>query len=139
MTRSLLGFNSLENRIVSFFVVLLMVVQLAAFVSIRIAIEQSARTNLRQELKVGQRVFKRLLEQNSQQLAASTMVAISDFGFREAIVSNDRETILSALGNHGKRIKASGMALINLQTVVIADTLRPEMAGKVLGCSVRYR
>ena len=129
-TRSLLRFNSLESRIVVFFVVLFMVVQLAAFVSIRFALEQSARNNLRQELNVGERIFKRLLEQNSQQLVEATSVLTYDFGFREAIASNDRDTILSALNNHSERINARGMALINLDSKVIADTLNPGNAGK---------
>ena len=64
MTRptSRLHFQSLESRIVVFFVVLLMLVQMAGFIAIRYTIGQSARNNLQEELNVGQRVFKRLLE-----------------------------------------------------------------------------
>lgn len=129
MTFSALRFNSLESRIVVFFVVLLMSVQTAGFFAIRYAIEQSARSNLREELNVGVRVFKRLLEQNSQQLAEATAVLTYDFGFREAVNSQDRNTILSALGNHSARIKASGMALVNLQNTVVADTLQAGTMG----------
>ena len=129
MTLPSLRFNSLESRIVVFFVVLLMSVQMVGFFAIRYAIEQSARNNLREELNVGVRVFKRLLEQNSQQLVEATAVLTYDFGFREAVNSQDRNTILSALGNHSARIKANGMALINLQNVVIADTLQSSAMG----------
>ena len=122
--------SKLENRIVVFFVVLLLFVQLAGFFAIRYAIEQSARSNLREDLNVGVRVFKRMLEQNSQQLVEATAVLTYDFGFREAVSSQDRDTILSALGNHRDRIKAAGMALINLQNVVVADTLAVDSTGK---------
>ncbi len=125
-----LRLNSLESRIVVFFVVLLMAVQLAGFFAIRYAIEQSARNNLREELNVGVRVFKRLLDQNSQQLVEATAVLTYDFGFREAVSSQDRDTILSALSNHSARIKATGMALIDLQNVVVADTLQVSTMGK---------
>jgi len=110
-------------------VVLLMAVQIAGLISIRYAIEQNARNNLREELNVGVRVFKRLLEQNSQQLVEATAVLTYDYGFREAVAVQDRDTILSVLTNHSARIKASGMALISLQNVVLADTLQPNASG----------
>jgi adenylate cyclase len=125
-----LRFNSLENRIVVFFVVLLMVVQLAVFVSIRAAIERVSRDKIQEELQVGQRVFKRLLDQNSSQLLEATSVLTYDYGFREAIATRDRPTILSTLGNHARRIKANGMTLVDLDNIVLADTLQSDSAGK---------
>ena len=113
-----------------FFVVLLMLVQLASFLFIRYAIEQTAQNTLREELRVGARVFTRLLQQNSHQLLEATSVLTYDFGFREAIASRDRDTILSALRNHSARIKASGMAVIDLDNRVMADTLVLENAGR---------
>jgi adenylate cyclase len=121
---------TLQDRIVVFFVVLLMVVQLASFYFIRYAIEATAQNTLREELRTGARVFRRLLDQNSQQLVEATSVLTYDFGFREAIASRDRPTILSALTNHAARIRASGMAVIGLDGLVVADTLAPESAGR---------
>lgn len=129
MTSSIPRAKSLEGRIVGFFVVLLLTVQVAGLFSIRYAIEQNARNNLRDELNVGVRVFKRLLEQNSQQLVEATAVLTYDYGFREAVAVQDRDTILSVLNNHSARIKASGMALVNLQNVVLADTMQPNTGG----------
>ncbi len=123
-------FGRLEYRIVSFFVFLLLAVQVAGFFSIFYAIEQSARSNLREELNVGERVFKRLLEQNSQQLVEATAVLAYDFAFRDAVASQDGGTILSALSNHSARIRASGMALVNLQNVVVADTMQAANMGR---------
>ena len=121
---------SLQDRIVVFFVVLLMVVQLTSFYFIRYAIEATAQNTLREELRTGARVFRRLLDQNSQQLVEATSVLTYDFGFREAIATRDRATILSALTNHAARIRASGMAVIGLDGLVVADTLVPDAAGK---------
>ena len=120
----------LQDRIVLFVVVLLMVVQLSSFLLIRYAIEQTAQNTLREELRVAARVFRRLLDQNSQQLIEATSVLTYDFGFREAVASRDRDTILSALRNHSARIKASGMAVIDLDNVVVADTLAVDNAGR---------
>src|SRR5687768_18402627 len=102
----------LQSRIVLFFVALLMAVQLVSYLLIRYAIEQTAQNTLREELRVGARTFQRLLQQNSQRLVESTVVLTSDFGFREAVATNDRATILSVLGNHAARISATGVALV---------------------------
>ena len=107
-----------------------MAVQLASFFFIRYAIEETAQGTLRDELRVGARVFKRLLEQNSQQLVEATSVLTYDFGFREAVATRDRDTILSALRNHAARIKASGMAVIGLDGRIVADTLDESSSGK---------
>jgi adenylate cyclase len=121
---------TLQDRIVVFFVVLLMAVLLASFYLIHVTIERTAHDALRSELGVGARVFKRLLEQNSQQLLEATSVLAYDFGFREAIASRDRDTILSALSNHAARIKASGMAVIGLDGIIVSDTLAPNASGQ---------
>lgn len=120
---------TLQGRIVLFFVLLLAAVQGASFYVIRAAIEQAARTTLREELQVGSRVFRRLLDQNSQQLLEATSVLTFDFGFREAIASRDQPTILSALTNHAARIRATGMSVTGLDGVVVADTRKPAAAG----------
>jgi adenylate cyclase len=116
---------TLQGRIVVFFVVLLAVVQLVSFLSIRYAIEYSARETMRGELRVASHVFQRLLDQNRQQLVEATSVLAYDFGFREAIATRDRDTILSALRNHAARVGATGMAVVGLDGIVIADTLAP--------------
>jgi len=120
----------LQDRIVVFFVVLLMAVQLVSFYFIRYAIEHTAQGTMRDELRVGSRVFKRLQEQNSEKLVEATSVLTYDFGFREAIATRDRPTILSALRNHAARIKASGMSVIGLDGTVVGDTIQESNAGK---------
>ncbi|MGI4850067.1 MAG: putative bifunctional diguanylate cyclase/phosphodiesterase [Janthinobacterium lividum] len=100
-------FHSLESRIVTLFLVLLLTMQVAGFFAIRTAIDENARASIRDNLVVGQRIFARLLDQNAQKLAQGALLLSKDYGFREAIGSNDRETIESALINHGARIGAA--------------------------------
>jgi adenylate cyclase len=119
----------LQDRIVVFFVVLLMAVQLASFVFIRYAVEQTAQNALRDELRAGARVFRRLLEQNSHQLVEATSALTYDSGFREAIASRDGGTVLTALRNHAGRIGASGMTVVGLDGAIVADTMREGRAG----------
>ncbi len=123
-------FGRLEKRIVVFFVGLLMFVQLAGFFAISYAIEQNARRNLREELNVGARVFKRLLDQKEQQLVAATTVLTRDFAFRDAIATWDKDTIVDVLQNHGARISANRLALVDMTNIVAADTVQPALIGK---------
>ena len=119
-------FHSLETRIVVFFVILLVAVQGTAFILITAANQTIARREVVNQLDVGERVFRLLLEQNGRQLGQAATVLAADFGFREAIATRDTRTIVSVLGNHGARIKASVVMLADLDNKLLADTLRPD-------------
>ncbi|MEK8034421.1 EAL domain-containing protein [Ideonella sp. DXS29W] len=106
--------RSLAGRIVTIFLALLLAVQLAGFFAIRHSIDANARAQLANQLEVGERLLGRLLDQNAQQLAQAATLLAADYGFREAVLSGDRETIRSALDNHGARIGASVVALLEL-------------------------
>jgi len=108
---------------VHLFVALLMAVQLVTFLGMRYAIEEAAHRSLREELNVGSRVFDRLLLTQGQQLGEAASVLSADFGFRDAVASRDRKTVRSALVNHAERYKTSRMALVDLNGVVLADSL----------------
>ncbi len=123
MKRALLQFGSLQARIVTLFVLLFLLVQMLGFAFITRAIAENARSGLREELAVGERIFSRQLAQNGQRLVLAASILSADFGFRQAIATDDAETIASALRNHGSRIKADLMMLVGLDTHVIASTL----------------
>jgi adenylate cyclase len=123
-------FERLQDRIVVFVAALLITVEVISFFSIRYAIQVTSQDTMRGELLTGSNVFKFMLDQNSQQLVEATSVLTYDYGFREAVATRDRETILSALANHAARIKASGMAVIGLDGIVVGDTLVADAAGK---------
>lgn len=116
----------LQTRIIVFFVALLALVQVAAFVFVNAANSNNARTKVEEELNVGQRVFARLLDQNADKLKLSARVLAADFAFRSAIATHDNGTIASALANHGARIGADAMLFVDLDGKVISDTLRPQ-------------
>lgn len=103
----------LSSRIVALSLLLLLLVQAAVFSVVRIGIEQSARAQVGQELAVGERVWRRLLDQNAQKLAQGAAVLATDFGFRAAVSSGDIDTIRSALQNNGERIGATVTALLD--------------------------
>ncbi|HEX6793202.1 MAG TPA: EAL domain-containing protein [Casimicrobiaceae bacterium] len=115
----------LRTRIIIFFVVLLTIVQCAAFLLVNAANSRNAQGIIDEELATGERIFQRSLEHNRARLTQSAMVLASDFAFRQAIATSDERTIESALRNHGARIHADVMQLIAPDGRVVADTLAP--------------
>ena len=103
----------LSSRIVALSLLLLLIVQAAVFSVVRISIEQSAKRQVEQELLVGERVWRRLLDQNAQKLTLGASVLAADYGFRSAISTQDEATIRSALENNGARIGATVTALMD--------------------------
>lgn len=103
----------LSSRIVALSLLLLLIVQAAVFSVVRISIEQSAKRQVEQELLIGERVWRRLLDQNSQKLQQGAALLAADYGFREAVNTKDDATIRSVLENHGARIGATVTALMD--------------------------
>ena len=125
-----LGVQSLQSRIVVFFLALLTLVQGVALVLLQKANERNARAHIRQELAVGERIFRRLSEQNAARLTQAVEVLSLDFAFRQAVATRDLPTIQSVLLNHGARIQADRMALVSLDRRLITDTADPRNAGR---------
>ena len=125
--------RSLQTRIIALFLLLMVFVQVGGFVLINTIGLAAAHKTVAAELDAGARVFNRLLEQDGQRLAQGARLLTSDYAFREAVATGDRATIASVLANHGKRIDASMMMLINLDQHVIAD-----MQGEATGRSFTF-
>jgi diguanylate cyclase (GGDEF)-like protein len=115
-------FRRLRTRIIVFFVALIGLVQIAAFLLVDSANSTNARQKIESELQLGERIFARLLEQNRERLAQTARVMAADYGLREAIATNDSATAISALRNHAGRINADMTMLVSLDRNVIADT-----------------
>ncbi|MFD2273147.1 cache domain-containing protein [Undibacterium arcticum] len=122
--------RSLESRIVALFLFLILAVQLAGFFAIRSGIEKNARASIKEELVIGEHVFRRLLDQNAQKLTLGARLLAADYGFRQAVGSNDQETIASALDNHGARIGAALTMLVGADHQIEATTAQ-NLAGNL--------
>ena len=122
--------HSLRSRIALVFVVLLLVVQVLGFFVIGTTISTSARHNVDAELAVGDRVFAEVLKSHGDMLTQAASVVAADFGFRAAVATHDRQTVTSALQNHGDRIKADIVMLVGLDGKLIADSRDPTHEGQ---------
>lgn len=126
------GFRRLQWRIAAWTALILLSVQIGGLWMFAHIGRASALGEVHTRLDTGDRVFSRLLEQRSAQLAQAARVLAADYGFREALLSADRDTIVSALENHGSRIGASQMLLIDLEQRAIG-AFPPRADGHVGG------
>ncbi|WP_425256879.1 putative bifunctional diguanylate cyclase/phosphodiesterase [Rubrivivax sp. RP6-9] len=110
----------LSTRIVALFLGLLLLVQAAGFGVISATIEGSARGTLARELEIGERVWRRLLEQKADALVLGATVLAADYGFRAALSTGDVDTLDSVLDNHSARIGAEIGAWVDTGFVVRA-------------------
>ena len=102
----------LSSRIVALFLGLLLVVQVAGLVVVNTGIARNARAQLADDLRVGENIWQRLLAQRATRLTVGASVLTADFGFREALLSGDLDTLKSALANSGQRIGATVTAML---------------------------
>ena len=125
MTFRKLGFKSLQSQITVIFLTLILVVQFIGFSAIRYSISKNARASIQEQLEVGEQVFLSFLDHNGESLTQGAKILATDYGFRQAIASEDLETIESALDNHRLRISASAALLYS------PDGIRKAIAGKI--------
>jgi diguanylate cyclase (GGDEF)-like protein len=119
-------FRSLESRIVTLFLVLLVTVQLTGLIAINIGILGNARDAIHDQLVINQRVFRQLLQQKRQKLTEGARLLASDYAFRQAITTgtaDDQKTINSVLQNHGDRINAALTMFLGIDHKVRATTV----------------
>ncbi|MEP7300558.1 MAG: EAL domain-containing protein [Caldimonas sp.] len=104
--------RSIGARIILMFMGLLLAVQVASFLALRASFSEHAHRVLPGKLRAGERVLQNLLDRRAQTLVNGARLLAADYGFREAVSSNDGETIVSVLANHGARIGATEVALL---------------------------
>ena len=101
-----MSFNSLRSRITFVFLSLILVVQFVSFIAIWVSINKNARVAIAEQLGIGEEVLRTEIIRRGENLTLSAKILATDYGFRQAIATNDDETIQSALENNGARIES---------------------------------
>ena len=119
--------RSLILRLVGLSLLLLLIVQAAGFAVVRASIDRNARAQIACALDLDENIWRRLLDQNAEQLRQGPALPAADYGFRSAVNSGDEETIQSVLENHGSRIGAAVTALLGTDLTLRAVSLTGSM------------
>ncbi|MFZ3205709.1 MAG: cache domain-containing protein, partial [Pseudomonas sp.] len=114
--------SSFQARIASVLILLLLVVVGALYFAVQAATNVAVRSQAREQLDVGTRVFEQLLAVRGRQLHDAVQVLAADFAFKTAVASGDRATIRSALANHGTRINADAVMMLGLDGSLALST-----------------
>nr|MBP8184755.1 diguanylate cyclase [Pseudomonas sp.] len=121
--------HSFQTRIATVLILLLLVVVGALYFAVQVATAAAVKQQAVAQLGLGVRVFERLLDSHGRQLRDALQVLSADFGFKDAVASNDAATIRSVLANHGARIGASNVLLLGLDGRVLASSVDSFAAG----------
>jgi len=105
--------DSLGARIVTLFLGLLLLVQLASFGAMSWGLGNHARGTLPGRLHQGERVLQSLLEKRLDLLNGAASASAKDFGLIDTVLTKHGDTIDSALQNQGKRVQASTVAWLD--------------------------
>ncbi len=84
---------------------------------------QFNKKQLTESINNAQNVFEQYTKEKEKLLTTSARVLTADFGFKQAVTSNDKETIASVLVNHGQRIDADLMLLTDLNGQLISSSI----------------
>lgn len=111
-----------RTRLALFLVVTLAAVQVLTAILVYEVTRRALIAEGERQLVAASRAFVEQLDDISQRVAASVQVLALDYALRAAIAERDRETVLSALRNHGRRVGAARMMQLGLDGTVEADT-----------------
>lgn len=123
-------FIGFRLRLALFFVATLVLVQLLTASLVYEVTRQAMITEGERQLSANAAAFVAQMDDISTRVAGNVEVLSLDYALRSAIAERDQGTVLSVLRNHGRRVGASRMLLIDLDGSVEVDTHPGEHAMK---------
>jgi signal transduction histidine kinase len=111
-----------RNRLILFLIATLIGVQALTVFSAYSVVRANLIEHARGDLTATSQAFMRQLQLISERVSDGVQVLALDFPLRQAIAERNRETIVSALRNHGWRIGASRMFQVGLDGAIEVDT-----------------
>ena len=118
----LLRFGSLKLRMAALYAALFAIVLASIMVIVGQGIGRFAEDATTRDLAANARVFDEILDLRARQMRSSTDVLSRDFGFREAVATNDRPTLASALDSLRERSGSSAAFVVGYDASLTGST-----------------
>ncbi|MSO97038.1 MAG: EAL domain-containing protein [Rhodospirillaceae bacterium] len=115
-------FQKFQTKLVLLFALLFAAVQGVSYLSVQNTVRNNIFDQARDQLTRAYAVFEKNVEDTTTVLAEGSTILAKDFGFRQAVATNDRPTIMSAIDNLSTRIKADRVILVAPDNKIIGDT-----------------
>ena len=96
-----------------------------------------AETQIERQIFVAKNVLNQTLALQEQVLITTASVLASDFGFKQAVASQDEKTLKSVLINHGKRINADLMLILDLEGNLLTSTSLHSFGPNVIANNIK--
>lgn len=116
------------TKLVLLLAALVVGLQVAGWLTVRVAVERSVSQQLEAQLRVGEKVWGRLHEAKLRQLLERVAVLAEDFGFKEAIALQDGPTLESVLESAERRVGTRYGAILAAEGHLLARRLPPGVA-----------
>ena len=126
---SVLSAFSLRSQILAFTVALVTATLVAVLVMVLLRSDDAIRDSVNRSVEDASESLSRVIIYRQNQLASSAGVLVSDFGFKQAVATGDAGTVESMLNNHGQRIAADVMFILDLRGQVQVSTCNPSTVG----------
>ncbi|HAD16810.1 MAG TPA: hypothetical protein DCF81_07990, partial [Erythrobacter sp.] len=114
-------FASLKLRIAILYAGLFAAVLAVVLALVNVSIERFGENSASRDLAASARVFDEIIELRARQMRGATDVLARDYGFREALATEDEATLASALRNVRDRTNASSAFVVGLDGDIIGD------------------
>jgi diguanylate cyclase len=111
-----------HTRVLLMLLAVIAVLLVPIFLTVSTAIRNGVIKHAEAELETGARVFAQLMRDRDQQLLSTVELVTADFGFKQAVATQDTATVGAMLENHGGRIGASEAAVFSLKGEILAGT-----------------
>src|ERR1700730_1548629 len=123
MGMSLPVLNSFRSRILALVLGLVTLVLTAMSIAIAVKARAEAQRQVSVQLQTAADTAREALKFRGNRLASAVDVLTTDFGFREAVASADKPTLLSAVENQRARINADLLIILSPDGQTITSTL----------------
>ena len=119
----MLGLSSYRSQLLLIIIGLFTLVLASVFFAVNKANQNNARAYIEEALGLTSFAFQRDLISRNNVLIEKARLLSADFAFKEAVATNDKNTIFSALDNHRTRVDAGVMMLADMDGGLIVNTL----------------
>ncbi len=121
---------SLRSQILALTVALVAGTLFAVLMTILLRSDEALRNSVNASIDDATESLSRVIHYRQELLINSAGVLVSDFGFKQAVATGDAATVESMLSNHGQRISADVMFILDLEGDVLVATHGDVPAGQ---------
>jgi diguanylate cyclase (GGDEF)-like protein len=121
---------SIRSQIAWLSALLIIITAITLTTSYAFRTAQLTEKQIERQMRYAQNVLTQYLSSQEQLLVTATRVLTADFGFKQAIATRDKNTIESVLLNHGERINADLMMMVDLQGELISISVKEKVANE---------